>query len=402
VLARLADRAWRRPAEPDEVDRLMALVTTILSEGGTFDEALKYGMMSILVSPHFVYRVETVPDPTSTEPVELDDYEVASRLSYFLWSSMPDDELLAAAAAGELSTPDQIEAQVRRMIADPKAAALVDNFGGQWLFIRGVDDAVKDPIAYPGFDDALRASMKEEMRRFFDSFVHSERDMRELLTATEGEIDEVLAEHYGAPGVTGWQQVDLASLDRGGILGQAGLLTVESYPARTSPVIRGKFVLGQLLCDEPPPPPPGVEGLDENIDAQTLREQLEQHREDPTCASCHVVMDELGFALEHFDATGAWRDEDRGFPIDALGMLPDGTSFYGAREMSDVIAQDPRFPLCMVEKLYTYALGRVPTNTDNPYIDEVEQQFAAQGYTFEALAVAIARSDAFRMTRGEP
>jgi hypothetical protein len=289
------------------------------------------------------------------------------------------------------------------MIADPKAQALVDNFAGQWLYLRAIDDLAPDPVAYPNFDEVLKASMKLEVERFVGSFVGTDRDMREMLSATEGEIDAVLAAHYGVSGPDeGWQSVDLASVDRGGLLGLSGLLAVNSYPARTSPVIRGKYVLGQLLCSEPPPPPPGVEGLEEDIDAQSLREQLEQHRADPVCASCHSVMDEIGFGLEHFDVVGAYREEDRGMPIDASGVLPGEVNFYGARELSDLLAADTGFTACMAEQLFTYGLGRVPAETDHGFLQQVEADFEAGGFTFEELAAAIAVSPPFRTRRGEP
>ncbi len=406
VVSELAPRAWRRPLTGEEETRLRGLVQSIVTRGGTFDDAVRYGMAAVLTSPHFLYRVELVPEPGSEEPHPLSGYEIASRLSYFLWSSMPDEALFEAARAGQLDTVEGIREQVRRMLVDDKAAALVQNFGGQWLFIRGIDDFFKDPLYFPDFDDALRASMKEEMVRFFETFVFGDRDLRELLTATEGEIDGLLAAHYGLPdgaAAQGWQTVDLTGIDRGGLLGQGGLLAITSYPTRTSPVIRGKFVLGQLLCDEPPPPPPGVEGLEEEIAAKTLREQLEQHRADPQCAVCHETMDELGFALEKFDAVGRVRTEDRGLPVDARGQLPDGTSFEGAREMGRVVARDPRFPRCVAKQLFTYGLGRVPreSGADDAELQAITAAFEEGGRTFEALAIAVATSRAFRFTRGE-
>jgi hypothetical protein len=240
------------------------------------------------------------------------------------------------------------------------------------------------------------------MDRFFESFVFARRDMRELLTATEGEIDDALADHYGIPRPgTGWETVDLSAYGRGGVLGQAGMLTVASYPTRTSPVIRGKYVLGQLLCDEPPPPPPDVPALPDESDAQTVREQLEQHRADPVCASCHETMDNIGFGLESYDAIGAYRTEDNGWPIDATGVLY-GVEFEGQRALSELIASDPRFTGCMVERLFTYGLGRLPTIDDGAYVHAIEEQFAADGYTFESLAIAIATSEPFTTRRGEP
>jgi len=402
VLDGFARKAWRRPVAAEELDRLVAVVRGVLDDGGSFDDGLFHGLVAGLTHPAFLYRFELDADPLDPTPHLLTDHEVASRLSYFLWSTTPDEALLAAADAGELHTKGQVEAEVARMLADPKAAALVDNFGGQWLYIRGVPEIVKDIDVYPQLTEDLKASMAEEMRRFFETFVYGDRDLRELLTATTGEIDEALAAHYGAADYTGtgWQEVDLGALDRGGLLGHGGMLALESYPARTSPVIRGKYVLGQLLCDEPPPPPPGVEGLDEEVTATTVREQLEQHRADPVCASCHEVMDEIGFGLEHFDAIGQWRDEDRGLPIDATGSLPDGTTFTGARELAEVLADDPRLTRCMTEKMFTYAIGRLALSSDEIWLDAIEDEFLAGGATVSSLAAAVATSDAFLMRRG--
>jgi len=398
-----ARRAWRRPLEDGELDSLMGVYDAVTSDGGEFEDGLRHTLVAVLISPHFLYRVELDDDPDAATIRSLDSYEVASRLSYMLWSSMPDEELFAAAEAGDLQNEEGIRAQVERMVRDEKARALVDNFAGQWLYTRAIDEVAPDATVYPGFDEVLRASMKLEVERFVESFVGTDRDMRELLTAREGEVDAILAAHYDLadPG-DGWAAVDLASVDRGGLLGMAGLLTVNAYPARTSPVIRGKYVLGQLLCKEPPPPPPGVEGLEEDIDAQSLREQLEQHRADPVCASCHEVMDEIGFGLEHFDGTGAWREEDRGMPVDASGTLPPDVSFYGARELSDILGADPAFTTCMAEQLFTYSLGRIPQSTDDPFLDDIEERFADGGYTFTELATAIAVSPPFRTRRGEP
>lgn len=403
VMAGFLPKAWRRPVTARELADLGALGQSILDDGGTFEDALRWSFVAALVSPHFLYRVEIDPDPSSGVPHPLSGYELANRLSYFLWSSMPDDELFAAAASGELDTTEGVEAQVRRMLLDERAEALVQHFGGQWLYIRGIADAAKDPNLYPEVTAELRASMAEEMQRFFRSFTRSGRDLRELVTASDGEIDAALAQHYDIPfSGDGWRSVDLSTHDRGGLLGQGGLLLVESYPARTSPVIRGKFVLGQLLCDEPPPPPPGVEGLDDQVTATSLREQLEQHRSDPVCASCHQVMDPLGFSLEHFDAVGAWRDEDRGLPIDASAELPDGRTFYGMRELGQVIHDDPAFPRCMAEKAMTYGLGRLPEETDEAYLRQMTERFAAEGHSFEGLILAITTNDTFRYRRGEP
>ena len=398
VFADLAEKAWRRPLEPAELDSLLTVFDSIMDDGGTFEDGLTFTLAATLLSPHFTYRVDLEDDPESMTITALNDFEIASRLSYMLWSSMPDDELFRAAKAGELQTDAGIEEQVRRMLDDPKAESLVTNFAGQWLYFRAIDDLAPDPTVYPEFNDVLRASMKVEAESFMRSFLHSDRDMRELLSATEGQIDSVLAAHYGlAEPSEPWATVNLAGVDRGGLLGMAGILAVNSYPARTSPVIRGKYVLGQLMCDEPPPPPPGVEGLeeDENVDPQDLREALEQHREDPVCRGCHEVMDELGFGLEGFDVIGASRDAD------SSGELPDGTTFYGAREMSDIVAQDPKLTHCITEQMFTYGLGRIPGATDERFLDEVHTEFAAGGYAFPELVVALATSAPFRHRRGQ-
>lgn len=402
VLEAFAPRAWRRPLEPGEVDGLLDVFDAVTSDGGTWDDGMRLAVQAVLLSPHFLFRVELEDEPGTEKRHDLTQYELATRLSYFLWSSMPDDALFAAAEKGELATEAQIAAQVTRMLADPKAEALTENFAGQWLYIRAIADKQPDSWEYPTFDEDLRDAMSEEMERFFRSFIDEERDLHELLLATEGEVNARLAEHYGLDPVGDWQTVDLEAADRGGLLAMSGLHLVNSYPARTSPVLRGKWVLSSLLCDEPPPPPPEVEGLiTEDADSQTLREQLEQHRADPVCASCHDVMDPIGLSLEHFDGVGAWRATDNGFPVDASGELPDGTTFYGARELSAVIAADARYPTCITDKLFTYAHGRSPRYTDAPYLVEIEDAFAQGGFTFEALAVAIATSDTFRTRHGE-
>lgn len=403
VLADLAFRAFRRPVDDEALERLLAVPTAVLEGGGSFDQAMKFSVMAVLTSPRFLFRVETVQDRFSSEPEALDDWEIASRLSYFLWSTMPDDALFEAARAGQLSSREGIAVQVRRMLADPRAEALVDSFGGQWLYLRGIDEMVKDPAVFPDFDEALRASMKEEMVRFFRSFVAGRRDLHELLTATHGEIDGRLAQHYGVDGsvTDGFESMDLSALERGGLLGQAGWLSMVSHPGRTSVVQRGKFVLGQLLCDEPEAPPDGVTELSPS-DGLTAREQLARHRADPACAVCHATMDEIGFALEQFDAVGAWRVQQAGVPIDAWGELPDGRRFTGVRGTAEVVAADPRFGRCVAQQLFTYALGRVPVPSDDPALQIATTQFEASGWTFEGLAVAIATSDAFRMTQGEP
>ena len=395
VVEAFASRAWRRPAEASSIERLMTLFDLGASQGLSFDEAVSLPLVATLVSPRFLYR--TVP--SGAEARLLDGYEVASRLSYFLWSSTPDEELLRLAEAGELGTPEAVAAQVERMLEDERSVALVDNFAGQWLYIRDVANVFPDGGVFPDFDEALRASMAEEMRLFFETFLREDRSMLELVTADDTFVDARLAEHYDIDGMSGdgFARVSLEGLPRRGVLGQAGLLTVTSNPTRTSVVRRGKWVMEQLLCSSPPEPPPGVEGLPDQAEVGgTLREILEQHRADPVCASCHEVMDEIGFALEGFDGIGAVRAFDNGFPIDNVGRFPDGTTFHGATELADVIAADERFAHCMVEQLTTYALGRATAFQDADQLDAIAATFAAEGYRFAALARAVATSDVFR------
>jgi len=408
ILKTFAARAWRRPVEPVEIDRLMALVDGAKERGRDFEQRVSLGLKAILVSPHFYFRPEPVAaESDAGEAVVIDDYAYASRLSYFLWGSMPDDQLFAAAANGLASDPAEIERQVRRMLDDPRSEALVDNFAGQWLFIRDIANVFPDVWVFPEFDEALRRAMAEEMRQFFRTFIVEDRDLRELLTAQEVWVNRRLAEHYGVAYPDGREdptefvRVPLdAGHPRTGALTQAGLLTVLSAPHRTSIVRRGKWIMEQMLCSPPPDPPPGVEGLPEDqadVDpTASLRERLVQHRSKPQCAACHETMDELGFALEHYDGVGAWRDMDGNFEVDALGRLPDGTEFHGALELQEMLADDERYSRCVVKKAMTFALGRGMTPEDRPYIDDLARGFADRGHTFEELAVLIALSDPFR------
>lgn len=389
-------RAWRRPVGEAERERLMAVYDFVESETDSFEQGLYWAFVASLVSPHFLFRVE--PDPVLENVRPLNDYEIAARLSYFLWSSMPDAELSAAAERGELRDPEVLEAQVGRMLDDPRSIALVDNFAGQWLYIRNIANVVPDAWAFPDFDDELQAAMSEEMRLFFHSFITDDQSMLELLTADYTYVNERLARHYGIDGMTGdeFARVSLDGLPRRGLLTQAGLLTVLSTPTRTSVVRRGKWVLGQLLCSEPPAPPPGVEGLVEPGEGGgTLREVLEQHRADPVCASCHTSMDAIGFGLENYDGIGLYRLEDNGEPIDATGELPGADPFDGAVEMADVLAEDTRLARCISQKLYIYALGRGLGIADLGPMNHVLDQFVANGHSFRDLAMLIATSDPF-------
>jgi hypothetical protein len=404
IVRAFAERAYRRPLDETELDGLVALVALAESQGDPVDEGLRLAIQAVLTSPHFLFRVELDPDPGSLAPHPLGDFELASRLSYFLWSSMPDAALFDAAREGRLHEPAELEAQVERMLADPKAEALVDNFAGQWLYTRNLADHTPDYQAFPSFDEPLRASMAEETRAFFRAFMQSERPVSEMLTADFTFLDARLAEHYqlSPPGEGGLVEASLAGSGRVGLLMQGSVLTVTSFATRTSPVKRGKWVLTQLLCSPPDDPPPGVEGLVVEPDpTASLRERLEAHRSDPTCAGCHNVMDPLGFGLEHFDGIGAYRTLDQGFPIDASGGLPSGGTFDDGPSMAAALADDGRFPGCVAEKLFTYALGRGLEPSDEPYFEALVSDYQADGESLRALARAIALSEPFRMRRGE-
>ncbi|HEX8915538.1 MAG TPA: DUF1592 domain-containing protein, partial [Humisphaera sp.] len=334
-------RAYRRPPMPDEVESLFKLYKATRADGESFEGAVRLCCTAVLASPHFLFRVEVDPtsvvggDPNKPVPYAIGDYELASRLSYFLWSSMPDDELLGAAGTRKLRDPKGLEEQVMRMLADPRASALVENFIGQWLELRNLDDYAPDKQAYPQWDDALKSAMKRETELLFGAIVKEDRSVLELLTADYTYLNERLAKHYGIPNVAGEQfrKVSLAGTKRGGLLTQASILTVTAMPTRTSPVKRGKFILENVLGTPPPPPPPDVAPLKDSaadVSKATLKQRLEAHRADPNCAVCHIRMDAIGFSLENYDAIGAWREKDGPFPIDASGKLPDGSTIAGA------------------------------------------------------------------------
>lgn len=405
ILAPLLRRAWRRAVTAAEIDRVVDLVDVALTDGDDWDAALQTGLAYILTSPHFLYRIELDPDPTSAEPHPLTGFELASRLSYFLWSSMPDDALLELAEEGALLQPEVLRAQALRMLRDPRADSLVSEFAGQWLHIRGIGAAIPDLAAFPDFDDALRASLEAEMMATFAALLREDRSLLDLLVGTTSWVDARLAAHYGIEGVDSEvpAPIDVGSVGRGGVLTQGGLLTVLSFPARTSPVLRGKWILDQLLCTPPSPPPAGVEGLMEEDDpTNTLRERLQAHRSDPGCAACHATMDPLGFGLEHFDGVGGWRLTENGAPVDARGELPDGRSFDGARELQVMLAADPAVPRCIAQHAATFGLGRGLGPQDAAALDAIAADFADGGHRPSALFAAIAGSPLFTTRRGEP
>lgn len=407
ILDRLASRAYRRPATAEEVTRLMRLAELAKLDGERWEVGLRLAIQGLLVSPHFLFRVELDREAPGASH-RINDFELASRLSYFLWSSMPDDELFRAARQGSLGKPAELEKQVARMLKDPRSRALTRNFAGQWLQIRKLADVTPDPKQFPKFDEPLRDAMKRETELFFDAIVREDRSILELLDSDFTFLNDRLASHYGMAGGSGneFRRVPLTDGRRGGLLTQASILTVTSNPTRTSPVKRGKWVLEQLLGTPPPPPPPDVPELAEGREALsgTLRQRMEQHRANPSCASCHAKMDPLGFGLENYDAIGAWRERDGQNPIDASGVLPGGASFQGPEALRQILKErSPEFTRCLTSKLLTFALGRGLEDADECVVDQVARAVASDGHRFSRLVLEIARSDPFqkRKSRGD-
>jgi hypothetical protein len=401
ILGTLATRAYRRPATPDDINRLIRFIDLAVEHGDSFERGIQLAVQAILVSPHFLFRVELDSGSGGVGPVTpISEYELASRLSYFLWSSMPDDELFVQARAGTLR--QNLDGQVRRMLGDSKSRALVENFGLQWLQLRNLATATPDAKRFPAFDEMLRADMLRETTLFLEHVMRADRSVLELLDANYTFVNDRLAEHYGIAGVTGdkFRRVSLAGTPRSGLLTQASVLTVTSNPTRTSPVKRGRWVLEQLLGAPPAPPPPNVPELDEPRDgdsAGTLRERMQQHRADPNCATCHARMDPLGFGLENFDAIGAWRDRDAGRPIDASGELPNGQKFDGPVELKAVLkSRQDLFCRCLAQKMFTYAVGRGTERSDEPAIDAIVAHMAENEFSFSSLVLGIVRSESFQ------
>lgn len=402
VIRRLVTRAFRRPATDDEVGRLVKLAEQARSEGDSFEQSIQVALQAVLISPHFLYRMEVDPPGQEGKPRDLNDFEVASRLSYFLWSSMPDDELLTLATAGKLRQDGNLEKQTRRMLLDPKAKALAENFAGQWLELRSLDVRTPDQQLFPQYDDGLKAAMRTETEMFFANIVSEDRSIFDLLSADFTFANEKLAKLYGLKDVSGneFRRVSLAGTERGGILTQASILTVTSNPNRTSPVKRGKWILENILGTPPPPPPPNVPELKEVKAGEakgTLRERLEQHRVNPGCASCHKSMDPLGFAMENFDAIGAWRDKEGDAAIDSAGQLPSGEKFRGPKELRELLlsSRKPQFAQCLTEKLLTYALGRGVEYSDRCAAQKITTALEKDQFRFSRLVVEIVSSDPF-------
>lgn len=402
ILESFLPRAWRRPLEPGDVEPLVGLYTTNKADGATDDEALGRVLQAVLMAPEFLYRVERNSGMAGVR--NLNGYEIASRLSYFLWSSMPDAELLAAAERGELADAAGIAAQVRRMLESGRAAAFAESFGSQWLPLRTLDNVHPDADAYPAFDEELRAAMREETMRFFVDVANGSRSLRDLLTSRSGYVNDRLASHYDMAPVGSLEPVFTALPEnRIGLLTQGSVLTVLSYPKESNPVRRGKWILSQLLCREPPPPldnvlqePPPQAGL-------SRRERLEAHKTEAICRGCHELMDPLGLALEQFDGIGAFRTTDAGLPIDTSGVF-DGQAFATPAELAELIANDPALPGCVTQHVLTYGLGRAPreeSDFDQFVVGEIGKAFADSGYLFPRLVEAIVTSDLFRKREDE-
>ena len=410
VLGRFLRRAFRRRLEPGERDRHAALVDEAVKTGRGWHEGVQLAMQAALCSPKFLFRLESDDRPDADDVQPLDDHQLASRLSYFLWSTMPDDELLDLADKGSLSVG--LEGQVRHMLADPRADALVTSFAMQWLQLKRIEFISPDGGLFPMFDNALRTAMIRETELFVGSVFREDRSVLELIDADSTFVNAALAKHYGLDdayrkaGGTGkdFRRVPTADRTRGGLVSQAGILTATSNPTRTSPVKRGRWVLEQLLGEPPPPPPPNVPELpdDEGVSATaSLRERMEVHRANVACAGCHARMDAIGFALENYDAVGGYRTQDGGFEIDAGGGFPDGTTFSGPAGLKDVLLSKKReFCRCLTEKMMIFALGRGLEPTDRPTIERIVGRLEEEDHRVSVLVAGIVASDAFRQRRG--
>ena len=405
IIARLARRAFRRPVTDSDLEIPLSLYSEGARRGG-FEAGIELAVRSILVSPHFLFRFEAQPASLAPEtPYRVSDLELASRLSFFIWSSIPDDELLDVAGQGRLHTPEVLRQQVRRMLADRRSQALVDNFAGQWLHIRNVDGFQPSPELLFHFDDNLRQAFERETELFVESIMRENRSVLDLLDADYTFLNERLARHYGIPGVHGarFRRVSLpADSPRRGLLGQGSILTGTSRANRTSPVIRGKWILENILGTPPPPPPPNVPDLVEERDPRKvlpMREQMAAHRANPVCAACHAQMDQLGFALENFDAIGEWRDiYASGLPIDASAAFPDGTTFDGPAELRQLLlSHSEDFLTTVTERLLTYALGRGLEAFDAPAVREIQRGAEGDDYRFATLIQRIVTSTPFQM-----
>jgi hypothetical protein len=402
ILARLSSRAFRRPVSPQELAGLTELALSLQADGESFESSIQVAVQAILISPKFLFRVEPPRDGAPAEQLrDLDDFELATRLSYFLWSSMPDDELLKLAWNKQLRQPAQLRAQIKRMIDDPKSNALVENFAGQWLTLRKLDNFQPDPTLFPQWNDSIKALAKRETLTFFAGVMRDDLNVVNLLDADFTYLNQELADYYGVRNVRGdnFRKVSLADTERAGLLTHASILAVTSNPTRTSPVKRGKWILDNLLATPPPPAPPGVPELkDKGQLTGTLRQRMEQHRVDPACAGCHKLMDPLGFALESYDAVGKFRELDEGVAIDASGILPDGSVVNGAHELRAALLKgsQEQFVRCLTEKMLTYALGRGLEYYDKCAVDKILAEMHKRDAKFSTLLEQIVLSDPFQ------
>jgi mono/diheme cytochrome c family protein len=407
ILSTLARAAYRRPVTPGEVEALLGFYRANRG-AGDFDAGIEAALERILVGPEFLFRIER--DPSNVAPntaYRVSDIELASRLSFFLWSSIPDEPLLALAERGQIKDRAVLEQQVRRMLADPRSKALATNFGDQWLYIRNLRGMVPDPESFPYFDDNLKQAFETETELFFESILREDRSVMDLLNADYTFVNERLARHYGIPNIYGshFRRVKLSDENRRGLLGQGSILMVTSYANRTSPVLRGKWVLDTILGSPPPPPPPNVPSLREQTKSGrvlTMRERMEQHRANPVCAGCHSRMDPLGFALENFDGIGNWRTAEGGTPIDPSGKLPDGTPFAGPAELRKILmTKREEFVTTVTVRLLTYGLGRGLEYSDLPVVRQVMREAAPSEYRWSSLILGIVNSTPFQMRRSQ-
>ena len=404
IITQLARRVYRRPVTKDEVASLTRFYKLAREQGQDAEHGIQLVLQALLVSPQFLFRIEL--EPVDGAIHRISDVDLASRLSYFLWSSMPDERLLSVAESGKLHLPETLDAEVSRMLVDPKSSALAENFAGQWLEIRNLEVAHPDPDTFPDWSPELREAFRIETTLFFDHVLRENQPLSDFLDARYTFANELLAGHYGIPGVTGddFRMVDLAGDQRGGILSHGSVLTVTSYPTRTSVVLRGKYVLENILGTPPPPPPPDVPPLDEaTVGASaSLRQQMEAHRASPICASCHSKMDILGFGLENYNAIGSWRMADGDFPIDASGTLPNGKSFSTPAELRRLLLDNlPEFAHALSQKMLTYALGRGLQASDRTTVSEIDRKVMESGYRFQTLIREVVRSMPFQMQRAE-
>ena len=406
ILSSLARRAYRRPVSESDVQGLVEFYNQGRLDGG-FEVGIQFALERVLVSPDFLFRIEQ--DPADAQPgamYAISDIELASRMSFFLWSSPPDDELLNLAERGALREPGMLEQQVQRMMADPRADAFIKNFVGQWLYLRNLDDFYPDPAAFPEFDENLRTALQRETELFIDDQIRSDASLLDLLSADYTFVNERLARHYGIPGVYGsrYRKVTVDGNQRGGLLGHGGLMMVTSYPNRTSPVLRGKFVLENLLGGPPPEPPPNVPALETSSDGKilTMREAMVMHRENPACRVCHAAMDPIGFSLENYDVVGKWRREFAGQPIDASGLLPDGNTFDGPDGLQGLLLERPDDLVgTITEKLMRFALGRSLEYYDMPEVRAVVRAASEEDYRWSSIILGVVESTPFQMRRTE-